>query len=566
MKTRNRLIAFFICTLMIVAAVAGCAAAPATQESEAPDYNALPDAPAATEAPAAEAPMEEYTPAEEPAAEAPAANSEDFAFIDEFDYDYDYDQPPVYDPNSEEYGSYQENEYVSPVKSPLSTFSIDVDTASYSQVRNYLNDGYPPPYDAVRVEEFINYFPYDYAAPDGRDPVSVNVTISGCPWNEGRALARVVVKAKELDITDKPPSNLVFLLDVSGSMDEPNKLPLVKSALSLLAADLRSTDRISIVVYAGASGVVLDSCKGSDSATISAALDRLQAGGSTAGGEGINLAYAMAEKNFIENGNNRIILCTDGDFNVGPSSLGELERLIERKRSTGVFLSVLGFGTGNTKDNKMETLADKGNGNYSYIDTLSEAQKVLVNEAASTLFTVAKDVKLQIEFNPKAVEEYRLVGYDNRIMNAEDFNNDRKDAGEMGAGHCVTAFYELALVGSGAGSVDDLVFQSGNQASKAKPEKDWMYVKLRYKQPDATSSQLLTVMAGEKNYTAKPDNDFLFASAVAELALLLKNSSYAGDADFSSLIARAQSARGSDPEGYRAQFIQLAGLAKQLSR
>ncbi len=562
MKTRNRLIASILCGLMAAAALAGCAAAPAPQESaKAPNY-----APAATEAPAAEEPMADYSPAEAPAAEAPAAEPEDYAFFDEYSYDGDYDQPPVYDPSSEEYGNYQENEYLSPAKSPLSTFSIDVDTASYSQVRGYLNDGYLPPYDAVRVEEFVNYFPYDYAAPDGRDPVSVGVTISSCPWNKSYALARVVVKAKELDLTSKPPSNLVFLLDVSGSMEDPDKLPLVKSALSLLAADLRSTDRISIVVYAGASGVVLDSCKGSDSATISYALDRLSAGGSTAGGAGINLAYAMAEKNFIENGNNRIILCTDGDFNVGPSSLDELERLIERKRETGVFLSVLGFGTGNTKDNKMETLADKGNGNYAYIDTLSEAQKVLVNEAASTLFTVAKDVKLQIEFNPKAVQEYRLVGYDNRMLNAEDFNNDRKDAGEMGAGHCVTAFYELALVGSGAGSVDDLVFQSGDQSAKIKPEKEWMFVKLRYKQPDASDSRLITVMAGEKNYTDTPDNEFLFASAVAEFALLLKDSDYAGDASFGRLIKRAEAARGSDPEGYRAQFIQLAGLAQRLSR
>ncbi len=566
MKNPKRLAAFFITALMVVAALAGCAAAPAAQESEVPEYNPSQEAPAATEAPAAEAPMADYAPAEEPAAEEPIAESEEFAFFDDYAMDGDYNQPPVYDTSSEEYGSYQENEFVSPIKSPLSTFSVDVDTASYSQTRNYLNDGYLPPYDAVRVEEFINYFPYDYAAPDGRDPVSVGVTISSCPWNKNLALARVVVKAKELELNDKPPSNLVFLLDVSGSMDEPNKLPLVKSALSLLAADMRSTDRISIMVYAGASGIVLDSCKGSDSAAISYALDRLSAGGSTAGGEGINLAYAIAEKNFIKNGNNRIILCTDGDFNVGPSSTDELERLIERKRETGVYLSVLGFGTGNTKDNKMETLADKGNGNYSYIDTLSEAQKVLVNEAASTLFTVAKDVKLQIEFNPNAVKEYRLVGYDNRILNPEDFNNDRKDAGEMGAGHRVTAFYELALVGSDAGSVDDLVFQSGNQSVKIKPEKDWMYVKLRYKQPDAANSRLITVMAGEKNYTAMPDNDYLFASAVTELALLLKNSSYAGDASFGSLIERAQSARGSDPEGYRAQFIQLAGLAQQLSR
>ena len=440
-----------------------------------------------------------------------------------------------------------------------------MDTASYSQVRQYLNHGELPPADAVRVEECLNYFPYDYAAPDSQDPVSVGVTISDCPWNEGRALARVVVKARELDLADKPASNLVFLIDVSGSMDEDNKLPLVKSALSLLAADLRSTDRVSIVVYAGASGCVLDGGAGSDSRKIDAALSHLSAGGSTAGGAGIELAYAVAEENFIDGGNNRVILCTDGDFNVGPSTTDELESLIERKRDTGVFLSVLGFGTGNTKDNKMETLADKGNGNYAYIDTLMEAQKVLVSEAASTLFTVAKDVKLQIEFNPKAVSEYRLIGYDNRILNPEDFNNDRKDAGEVGAGHCVTAFYELVLVGSGAGSVDQPVFADSNESAK-QPADDWMYVKLRYKQPDSDTSQLITKMAGRANYTATPDNDFLFASAVSEFALLLKDSDYAGDADYNSLISRAESARGADPDGYRAQFVQLAGLARQLSR
>jgi Ca-activated chloride channel family protein len=510
-----------------------------------------------TEAPAAEEPAYQHEPAEAPAEE------QGFVF-DEDDY-YSY-QPPVYNTASEEYGSYQENAFVSPTEAPLSTFSIDVDTASYSQVRQYLNSGWLPPEDTVRVEECINYFPYDYGNPTGVDPVSVAVTISGCPWNEDRALARVVVKARDLDLSEKPPSNLVFLIDVSGSMDQPNKLPLVKSALSMLAPDLRSDDRVSIVVYAGASGLVLDSCSGSESQTIRTALDRLSAGGSTAGGAGINLAYAIAEKNFIEGGNNRVILCTDGDFNVGPSSTGELERLIEKKRDSGVYLSVLGFGTGNTKDNKMETLADKGNGNYAYIDTLMEAQKVLVSEAASTLFTVAKDVKIQIEFNPKAVREYRLVGYDNRMLNPEDFNNDRKDAGEMGAGHCVTAFYEMTLIGSGAGSVDDLVFQDNAKAGAAQPVKDWMYVKLRYKQPDASESRLITTMAGQDHYTNRPDADFQFASAVAEFALLLKNSDYLGNASFDSLIRRAEDARGIDPNGYRAQFVQLAGLARQLGR
>ncbi len=550
---RQKWILLLLSAMLMLTALLGCAAAPADAPANEPAYQA-PD----TEAPAAEQPAYQHEPAEAPAAEQP------FMFDDE-DGAYSY-PPPVYNTASEEYGSYQENAFLSPSEAPLSTFSIDVDTASYSQIRRYLNSGWLPPEDAVRVEECVNYFPYDYGSPDGADPVSVSVTISGCPWNEGRRLARVVVKARDLDTTEKPPSNLVFLIDVSGSMDQPDKLPLVKSALSLLEADLQGDDRVSIVVYAGASGLVLDGCSGADSQTIRAALDRLSAGGSTAGGAGINLAYAVAEKNFIKGGNNRVILCTDGDFNVGPSTTGELERLIENKRDAGVCLSVLGFGTGNTKDNKMETLADKGNGNYAYIDTLMEAQKVLVCEAASTLFTVAKDVKIQIEFNPKAVREYRLVGYDNRMLNPEDFNNDRKDAGDMGAGHCVTAFYELTLIGSGAGSVDDLVFQDNTKAAASALPVDWMFVKLRYKKPDAAESRLITLMAGQSHYTDRPDADFLFASAVAEFALLLKNSDHLGNASFDSLIRRAEAARGTDPNGYRAQFVQLAGLARQLGR
>ena len=553
MNKKRRLLALLLSVVLLIAVLAGCAAAPAGSSTQTSAQAA-----SATEAPVAMEPEYSFAPAEEA-----SPGAEDFAFCD--NYDDSYYQPHQYDPSSEEYGSYQENDFVSPTKAPFSTFSIDVDTASYSQIRRYLGDGELPPADAVRVEECVNYFPYDYAGPDGKDPVSANVTISDCPWNEGRALARVVVKAKDLGFADKPASNLVFLIDVSGSMSDPDKLPLVKSALSLLASDLRSQDRVSIVVYAGASGCVLDGCSGSDSRQVNAALNHLSSGGSTAGGAGIELAYAVAEKNFISGGNNRVILCTDGDFNVGPSSTDELENLIEKKRDTGVYLSVMGFGTGNTKDNKMETLADKGNGNYAYIDTLMEAQKVLVNEAASTLFTVAKDVKLQIEFNPKAVSEYRLIGYDNRILNSEDFNNDRKDAGEVGAGHCITAFYELVLVGSGTGSVDKPVF-ADNSESAVEPADDWMYVKLRYKQPDSNESQLITQMAGKANYTMTPDNDFLFASAVTEFSLLLKESAYAGKANYDSLISRATAARGADPDGYRAQFLQLAALARQLSR
>ena len=399
--------------------------------------------------------------------------------------------------SNEEYGQYSESPFLSPMESPLSTFSIDVDTASYSNIRRYLSDGALPPEDAVRVEECINYFSYNYPDPMS-DPIGIGVTISDCPWNPGRYLARVTVNAQELDLTEAPDGNIVFLLDVSGSMDSADKLPLVKAALTMLSDNLNEDDTVSIVVYAGASGVVLDGCRGDDTRTVEAALEQLSAGGSTAGGEGIELAYRIAEKYYIDGGNNRVILCTDGDFNVGPSSMDDLEDLIEEKRDSGVFLSVLGFGTGNTKDNKMETLADKGNGNYAYIDSLMEAKKVLVSEMTSTLYTVAKDVKIQIEFNPNAVSEYRLVGYDNRLMAAEDFNDDRKDAGEMGAGHTVTAFYEIILIGSGlsSGNIDDLVFQnSDTRSADTAPEDDWMYVKARYKLPDADTSQKITLWA-----------------------------------------------------------------------
>ncbi len=472
---------------------------------------------------------------------------------------------------TEEYGEYAESPFLSPLETPLSTFSIDVDTASYSNIRRYITNGSLPPANAVRVEECINYFSYDYDRPIGTDPIGVDVTIGDCPWSPGRYLARVSVAAQQLDLSEAPDANIVFLLDVSGSMNDTDKLPLVKSALKMLAGHLDGNDTVSIVVYAGASGLVLDGCRGNDTACIESALDQLSAGGSTAGGEGIALAYNIAERYFIDGGNNRVILCTDGDFNVGPSSTDELERLIEQKRDSGVFLSVLGFGEGNIKDNKMETLADKGNGNYAYIDSLMEAKKVLVSEMSATLYTIAKDVKIQIEFNPYVVSEYRLVGYDNRVMNAEDFNNDKKDAGEMGAGHTVTTFYELILIGSdqNASNIDDLVFQD-NTASADVPKKpaddDWMNVKVRYKQPDANTSRLIDLRAGKDDFSAQPDSDFTFASAVAEFALILEGSEYMGSASMDHVITRAQSAKGDDTDGYRAQFIQLAGLAEQLLR
>ncbi len=485
-------------------------------------------------------------------------SSDDTSFFD--DEGFQMPDPWEYPNNNEEFGEFTESEFLSPFDAPLSTFSIDVDTASYSNIRRYLENGEFVPKDAVRIEECINYFSYDYDL-SGRGPIATDVVIGECPWNENRYLARVVVEADKLDRGETPPSNIVFLLDVSGSMSDDDKLPLVKAALTMLTENLSSQDRVSIVVYAGSSGVVLEAAKGSDTYRIERALTRLDAGGSTAGGEGIDLAYALAEHYFIENGNNRIILCTDGDFNVGPYSVTELERLIAQKRKSGVYLSVLGFGEGNTKDTTMETLADNGNGNYAYIDSLMEAKKVLVNEMTSTLYAVAKDVKIQVEFNPAAVASYRLVGYDNRRLRPEDFNDDKKDAGEMGAGHTVTVFYELILVGSK--DIDDLVFQN-NSSSRVNPAQDWMYVKTRYKLPDENTSRLMTLLAGEDDFTSNPDDDFLFASAVAELALILKDSQYKGEASFRSLIERARSSRGYDADGYRSQFLQLAELAYEM--
>ncbi|MBN2878654.1 MAG: von Willebrand factor type A domain-containing protein [Clostridia bacterium] len=482
--------------------------------------------------------------------------------------DYTDSEAEAVYPN-EGYDGYRESEFTTPMDDPLSTLSIDVDTASYSNIRRYLSEGMLPPVDAVRVEECINYFSYDYPQPDGKHPLDAYVTISTCPWNEDRYLARVAIQGEFISKREAGPSNLVFLLDVSGSMNDRNKLPLVKSAMELLSDNLSEDDKVSIVVYAGASGVVLEGCDGDDTKKIERALDKLSAGGSTAGGAGIELAYEIAEDNFIEGGNNRVILCTDGDFNVGPSSTEELEKLIEEKRDGGVFLSVLGFGTGNVKDNMMETLADKGNGNYAYIDNLMEAKKVLIDDMTSTLYTIAKDVKIQVEFNPEAIKEYRLIGYDNRLLNPEDFNDDKKDAGEVGAGHSVTVFYELILTGTGENSanIDDLIFQDNEDKEEEVSAFDideWMYVKIRYKLPDEDESKLFTKMAGVDNFTYHPDDDFLFASAVAEFALLLKDSEYASDASYDSLIERAKESKGDDEFGYRAQFIQLADMAKTL--
>ena len=450
------------------------------------------------------------------------------------------------DYNTESYAGIDENGYKDPLKAPYSTFSIDVDNASYSNVRRFINLGQEVPADAVRIEEMINYFKYDYPKATGEHPFSVYTETGICPWNKSHYLLHIGLRGKEIDKSELAPSNLVFLLDVSGSMDQPNKLPLLKSALKLLVNELRAQDHVAIVVYAGAAGVVLESTPGNQKETIMQALDNLQAGGSTAGGQGIMLAYKIAEKNFIREGNNRIILATDGDFNVGVSDNASMERLVEEKRGLGVYMTVLGFGMGNIKDDKMEIIADKGNGNYAYIDNIQEARRVLVQEFGGTLFTIAKDVKFQIEFNPAYVKSYRLVGYENRMLADEDFNDDTKDAGEMGAGHTVTALYEIVPSGTdetGLPIVDPLRYQNGRAEKEVRfPLNDAPHelcnIKLRYKQPDGLTSKMFskTVSTEIKNVGETTDR-FRFSAAVASFGMILRNSSFKGTATVADVIS-----------------------------
>ncbi len=464
--------------------------------------------------------------------------------------------------NTEEYGHLNENQFLTAKDNPLSTFSIDVDTASYSNIRRFLEGNQMPPVDSVRIEEMINYFSYDYPQPKGADPFSMTTKGAVCPWNSAHQLVLVGLQGKVLDPGHLAPSNLVFLIDVSGSMADANKLPLLKSALKMMVNQLTEKEHVAIVVYAGAAGEVLGSTPGNNKAKILEAIDRLQSGGSTAGGAGINLAYAIAKENFIKEGNNRVILATDGDFNVGVSSDGALVRLIEDKRKEGVFLTVLGFGTGNYKDSKMEQLADKGNGNYYYIDTLKEAKKVLVEELGSTLFTIAKDVKIQIEFNPSQVKAYRLVGYENRILAKEDFNDDKKDAGELGAGHTVTALYEIVPVDSKEEirKADELSYQQ----SQVVDSPDLMTLKLRYKDPDGEESKLITQKISPAEILKVPEGDFAFAAAVAEFGLLLRNSEFKGDASYDQVIQSASVSKGEDRFGYREEFLGLVKKVKEL--
>jgi Ca-activated chloride channel family protein len=470
--------------------------------------------------------------------------------------------------NTEGYASVNENGFKNVRISPLSTFSIDVDNAAYSNIRRFINMGELPPADAVRIEEMINYFKYDYPEPKGEQPFSVYTELSVCPWNSEHQLLQVGLRGKSIEKASLPPSNLVFLIDVSGSMSDPNKLPLLKSAFGMLVNELRPQDRVAIVVYAGAAGLALESTPGNRKETILAAIDNLEAGGSTAGGAGIKLAYAEAEKNFIKGGNNRIILATDGDFNVGESSNGGMERLVEKKRDLGVFITVLGFGMGNVKDDKMELIADKGNGNYSYIDNLQEARKVLVREFGGTLFTIAKDVKFQIEFNPVRVSSYRLIGYENRLLNDEDFNDDTKDAGEMGSGHNVTALYELIPAGNErkVPSVDPLRYQKSVSADEIDdPSGEYLTIKLRYKKADGNKSMLFEKQV--KGYITDLEDasdNLRFAAAVSEFGMILRDSEFRGNATLEGAAGLAKSARGEDEDGYRSELIRLINTVKDM--
>ena len=468
--------------------------------------------------------------------------------------------------NTESYAHIVENDFRLVSASPLSTFSIDVDRASYANVRRFIQAGERPPIDAVRVEEMINYFPYEWGDVAGEHPFAVTTEVWEAPWQQQHRLVRIGLHAQSVDTDDLPPGNLVFLLDVSGSMRYPDKLPLLKKAFALLVDQLRPQDRVAIVVYAGAAGLVLPSTRGNRQDEILAALERLEAGGSTAGGAGLKLAYETAREHFIDGGNNRVILATDGDFNVGASSDGEMVRLIEKERESGVFLTVLGFGTGNLKDSKMEQIADHGNGNFHYVDGLLEARKVLVEEMGGTLLTLAKDVKLQIEFNPARVAGYRLIGYENRLLADEDFNDDTRDAGELGAGHTVTALYEVVPAGvavPGDRDVDALRYQpQADDPPLSDFEGEMLYVKVRYKDPDGAKSKLLERAVADRS--AMPSTDFRFATAVAGFGMLLRDSEHAGTLSLDDVVKLAERGKGDDPRGYRGEFIRLVEATRDL--
>ena len=480
--------------------------------------------------------------------------------------------------NTAAYDHILENPFLDAATNPLSTFSIDVDTASYSNARRFINEGSLPPKDAVRVEEMINYFTYDYPQPTGNEPFSINLDVAGCPWESSHRLVRIGLKGREIANDKRGPTNLVFLLDVSGSMMPPERLPLIKQAMRLLVNKLTENDRVAVVVYAGASGLALPSTTGDHKEQILSAIESLEAGGSTNGAEGIELAYKIAADNFIKGGVNRVILATDGDFNVGVTSQGDLIRLIEQKTKTGVFLSVLGVGTDNLKDSTMQKLADKGNGNYAYLDSIDEARKVLVQQMNGTLVTIAKDVKIQVEFNPAQVASYRLIGYEKRLLRKEDFNNDKVDAGEIGAGHTVTALYEVVPAGAPANPaasvppVDPLKYQPAETrpaatAGRQSGSNEMLTVKLRYKKPDGDKSQLIErALTDNGAGFEKATTDLKFAAAVAEFGMILRDSEFKGNGTLGAVLEWAQEAKGSDANGYRSGFIDLVRKAGTLKK
>lgn len=545
-KVLNKIMTKMLAGGLAVCMLAGCGGAGATQEAK---DAGMAEAPAAMAEGAMESAKMEVAPMEE-STNMVAGTTDGLRYAEAFEAEAAVACPTVIeDTNSEEYSQSEEKGFVSVYSEPLSTFSADVDTASYSNLRRLINEGYSIdtlPEGAVRVEEIINYFSYeDLENPKENEPFGVTTQIMPCPWNAETHLLRVGLKTEDVDYSEFPSSNLVFLLDVSGSMYADDKLPLLQESFALLAENLTEKDRVSIVTYAGDDAIIIEGVPGNDTKKICKALYALEAGGSTHGSKGIETAYKLAEEYFIEGGNNRVILATDGDLNVGLTTEEELEDLITEKKESGVFLSVLGFGTGNIKDNKMETLADKGNGNYAYIDSLREANKVLVEEMSATLLTVCKDVKFQVEFNPAVVAEYRLVGYDNRLLNAEDFEDDTKDAGEIGAGHCVTALYEIVTneqIGTVKCGVKDLkyaeFYEEKGKQNDSNPawkeggykEYEWLTVSIRYKEPEGTTSKLLEYPVNFDSYTTSPSDDFQFVVAAAEFALVAKQSEYKADA------------------------------------